>query len=39
MNIIFQCFAVKLELKFIKNMKLSQFKWINKQIMFYYKVY
>ena len=30
---------MKLELKFIKNVKLSQFEWINKQIMFCYGVY
>ena len=39
MNIISQHFAIKLELKFMKNVKLSQSKWINKQIMFYYSAY
>ena len=38
-NIISQCFAMKLGLKLIKNMKLPQPEWINKQIMFCYDTY
>ena len=39
MNIISQCFAIKLKLKFMKNVELPQPEWINKQIIFCYNVY
>ena len=39
MNVIFQHFAIKLELKLMKDVELSQSEWINKQIMFCYGVY
>ena len=38
-NVISQCFTMKLELKFIKNVKLSQPEWINKQTVFCYSIY
>ena len=38
-NIISQCFAIKLKLKSMKNVKLSQPEWINKQTMFCYRAY
>ena len=38
-NVISQHFTMKLELKLIKNVKLPQPKWINKQTMFYYDIY
>ena len=38
-NIISQHFVMKLELKSIKDVELSQSKWINKQIMFCYSTY
>ena len=39
MNIISQCFAIKLKLKLIKNVKLPQSEWINKQTVFCYSTY
>ena len=38
-NVISQHFAMKLELKFMKNVKLPQPEWINKQTMFCYDIY
>ena len=38
-NVISQYFAMKLKLKFMKNVKLSQSEWINKQTVFCYNVY
>ena len=39
MNIISQHFAIKLKLKFMKDVKLPQSEWINKQTMFCYRIY